>query len=701
MVYNWDDKRDICFRMYIEEKRALEDIMEHLKVNYQFAPSKRAFQTQFKRWGFPSKQNPAHKNAPLVARIKELWEHNVNQREMLRVLHAEGFDIKEREVVRVRSRNRWLLREPNGTRSQGHVNKAEVGVLNNSSSIKEVGSREHDPLLALQGESICGQTHSLPSSLPASMSRETRATALGDVQAGEQLHTQSLGAYLDFTAQHHQRPQRLQTDSSERWSARKRRRRAKSWGTSPAETPVFSRFPSEITIDESKRYLNLTNDMYHEVRGRFQNICEEYGFLKKTAAGPEKWQAAKNRLIAEIPHLQSLLWSSPSPSNADVKYLALDVVCTDVTKRMRTMQRRMTIVEAKNELGINPEQSRQLRSAFRELLEVSRFANKYEAGDGRWAEIKTRLIQSSPILQNILAPGVSDPNSSIKLRAIEVLCRDVLKRFRDDQTRRALPGRKSSSSSQPESDRAQHAADKHDGASPLQISQEAYATQLRNGISTLASQALASAPVSDLQIDPTLLEAAACDANVAANEQIHPVSEEPLACESDSAVGSTSETASEHRALNQQIQSAKGLRKTSITSGAPPIVSLSPSQAPNSLHIGHADSSIDLSYCSSSTLATFYIDRDFASGGQWTDSLPGETVADLHTTINSYLQGRGLVSAEHSHQSHLQLHSIKGIWFDSSEAKVTTNINDDHDLKSYLRSLSGGSAIFEIVLNTQ
>lgn len=38
MVYDWDGKRDICYKMYIEEKRALEDIMEYMKAFHQFAP---------------------------------------------------------------------------------------------------------------------------------------------------------------------------------------------------------------------------------------------------------------------------------------------------------------------------------------------------------------------------------------------------------------------------------------------------------------------------------------------------------------------------------------------------------------------------------------------------------------------------------------------------------------------------------------
>jgi len=62
--------------------------MQWMKEQHNFAPSKRAFQTQFKRWDFPSKQNPAHRNVDLVTRVKELWEQNYSQRvgQMLRSL---------------------------------------------------------------------------------------------------------------------------------------------------------------------------------------------------------------------------------------------------------------------------------------------------------------------------------------------------------------------------------------------------------------------------------------------------------------------------------------------------------------------------------------------------------------------------------------------------------------------------------------
>jgi Clr5 domain len=38
MVYDWEDKEDVCYRMYIEEKKSLEEIMEFMKTERNFAP---------------------------------------------------------------------------------------------------------------------------------------------------------------------------------------------------------------------------------------------------------------------------------------------------------------------------------------------------------------------------------------------------------------------------------------------------------------------------------------------------------------------------------------------------------------------------------------------------------------------------------------------------------------------------------------
>jgi hypothetical protein len=96
----------------------------------------------------------------------------------------------------------------------------------------------------------------------------------------------------------------------------------------------------------------------------------------------------------------------------------------------------MTIAEAKNALGVNPEESRQLRNAFYQTLKADHFTSKLEAGEEHWKELKSQWINSSQLLQTILAPGNADPQHQEKVKAMEVLCRDVMKRLRDDQTKR-------------------------------------------------------------------------------------------------------------------------------------------------------------------------------------------------------------------------------------------------------------------------
>jgi hypothetical protein len=46
---------------------------------------------------------------------------------MLRILNEEdGFDIKERELMRVRAKNRWLLRVPNGMKTRQRDSEVDV-----------------------------------------------------------------------------------------------------------------------------------------------------------------------------------------------------------------------------------------------------------------------------------------------------------------------------------------------------------------------------------------------------------------------------------------------------------------------------------------------------------------------------------------------------------------------------------------------
>ncbi|KAF7712087.1 Uncharacterized protein PECH_004638 [Penicillium ucsense] len=488
MVYEWADKREICYQMYIQERKSLEYIMSYMKTHYNFGPSKRAYQTQFSRWEFPSKQNPAHKNASLVARVGELWEQNTGQRDMLRILVEEGFTISERELMRVRSKNGWLLRVPNGM-------KPTPGGGSRSQSVQT----SDEGLLALQQE-VYNQE------MPFEGTESTSAEPGPSHSPPEPEQPAASTLSPEVVAKRKERFDQLQMESDERWASRKRRRRTRGWAGLPADPPGPPRYPSETTIEESKQYLNLDNKTYRHLRAHFQKICEREGVKKKTIAGDERWQAAKDQLIQDIPHLQHLF--SVEPNHNDARALALDVVCTDVTKRMRTLESRMSLLDAKVALGVNPAESRQIRDAFYDILRADHFTSKLEAGEEHWADLKARWIQGSLLLQQRLQGAPADPDHALRLKAAEVLCRDVMKRFRDDQTKRD-PARKRSTPRRS----SQAAASSHNGNAPVDQQHNLLGHEISNGISTLASQALASAPISaselgDMQIDPSLLQAA-------------------------------------------------------------------------------------------------------------------------------------------------------------------------------------------------
>jgi hypothetical protein len=403
---------------------------------------------------------------------------------MLRILNEEdGFDIKERELMRVRAKNRWLLRVPNGMKTRKQDSEQDV--------MDQLQQALFDDQQPVDG----GQMDDASKALGRAVSPDLSPEVL---------------------AKRQERLQKLQAESAERWATRKRRRRTRGWAGLPADPPGPPRFPSETTIDESKAYLSLDSALYRDIRARFQHICEEANVIKKTIAGPERWEGVKNRLIQESPHLQAVFWGNHE--NLDAKKLALDVVCTDVTKRMRTLERRMTIAEAKNALGVNPEQSRQIRNAFYQTLKADHFTSKLEAGDDHWKQLKAQWIEGSDLLKGILAPGDADPNHQDKVKAMEVLCRDVMKRLRDDQTKRD-PTRKKKFDSNYTAQIPNQFNGQNDmngfqiGPSLVQAAAHAHAQAQAQAHAHAQVQARSHAlpDHADMQIDPTLLLAAAND----------------------------------------------------------------------------------------------------------------------------------------------------------------------------------------------
>lgn len=64
---------------------------------------------------------------------------------MLRILLEEGFDIKERELMRVRAKNRWLLRVPNGTKNTSIGGTSSVPNLDQGLITQTNGQANDEP----------------------------------------------------------------------------------------------------------------------------------------------------------------------------------------------------------------------------------------------------------------------------------------------------------------------------------------------------------------------------------------------------------------------------------------------------------------------------------------------------------------------------------------------------------------------------
>ncbi|GAB0131875.1 hypothetical protein EsDP_00000330 [Epichloe bromicola] len=367
MVYEWDEHQQTCYRLYIEEGKSLGEIKDHLKSVHDFAPSTRAFQTQFRRWNFPLKQRNIHKNDRVVRRVKELWEKNLAQREMLRILNEEeGFDITTRELMRVRVRNRWLLRMAKGDKPWGM-------------DIQSGEEETQDPTTELTQDTLSPESQQ-------GLSRDEAPVKLS-----------------------------------------KRQQRRKASGAAGQDGGIV-RFPSETTLDNARIMLDLTMPTYRALRSHFTQICEAEGIIKKTDAGVVKWDAAKEKLIRQMPELQRAVWSVQE--KIESRQVALEVICTDVTKRMRILEARMTLAQAKNLLGINPEQFREMRSAFYQVLGEAGLTRKSNATTQQWQNLKRDWGRKSPKLRQIL-PNMDQEQG----RALEVLAKDILKRQRDGRRR--------------------------------------------------------------------------------------------------------------------------------------------------------------------------------------------------------------------------------------------------------------------------
>ncbi|KAK6450810.1 hypothetical protein FP744_10007060 [Trichoderma asperellum] len=424
MGYDWESHKETCHRLYIRQGWSLERIMAYLRTEFDFTPSRRAFQSQFRRWDFPLKTKSRCQDERLLGRIKELWEQNFSPNEMIKMLVDEGFDAGPHEVMKLRLKNRWLFRGPNnekakivGTTAADSNDELELPENLESSALLDVDdsniSLPHDE----KGQGERG--------VEREKERELDVEDANEAVSNHPLSTPSPGHGHDDDANATE-PMENQADKH-----KKKRNRFKTDASG-----AIVRFPSEMTIDDARSKLGLDKTTYRLLRTEFRNICTAMDVSKKSA-GSDRWEAAKTRLLHERPELYHKLWTPED--ELEMKQAALDVICTDIAKRMRSMDTRMSVAEVKNALGMNPQQARDARVAFNEVLIEAGLTRKLDSTptSQQWGNLRRLWGKRSDVIKKILDDIDSDPSNRLKVKALDVLSRDTLKRLRDNRANRS------------------------------------------------------------------------------------------------------------------------------------------------------------------------------------------------------------------------------------------------------------------------
>nr|POE69105.1 hypothetical protein CFP56_72812 [Quercus suber] len=404
-LYDWDDKRDICYELYVVQKKTVPEIITHFAnlfgVDKSELPATRQFHQQFSRkWHFPSRRLQAQPDneEELQTRIKELWELNYNMKDIREELTTEGWGLNNYEFNKLRKK-------------LGINNRMQKGFKLKRKRVEDGSEHEdqHEPShapTAVLGEQVApGFVQGLSGPVPALSPEEQ--------------------------ARREQRLAQIQMESDQNLTARKRRRRIRGLGHLPPDAPGSQpRYGSETSLDECKAFLSLDNPQYVTIRNEFQIICEANDIERKaTALADHRWQNAKNQLVRENLHLSAIM--NPVQGDMERKEVALDCICADVTKRMRTMKKAISIADANRNLGLNPILSKAIRREFYIILDQDHFTTKLACGDEHWEELRQKWFANTPGLQEIQKQG--DP---YKMRCIDVLARDAAKRFSDDAIKR-------------------------------------------------------------------------------------------------------------------------------------------------------------------------------------------------------------------------------------------------------------------------
>ncbi|KAK4504076.1 hypothetical protein PRZ48_004991 [Zasmidium cellare] len=406
--YDWGDKRDICYKLYVEEKKSAQDIAKYFADRFNVSedelPCKKGFLRQFQVWGFPSRINKLSEEdeRTVTNRIKEMWEQNISQKDIRETLAEEGWDLKGHVFNKMWKKNGLRLRIDQGYKPPDP--NAPPKKRKRTSTAAEGATENVNPVDAID---FTGQPSQQEQDAMLSMSLDP-----------------------DEAARRAQRLFEIQLESDQRLSDRKRRRRIRGYGhLPPDEAGLAPRYASETSLDECKAYLQLSNEKYQAIRGEFEVICRELGIIKKTECAEGVWEECKKRLIRESMHLSAVM--HPLQPDQDKKTIALDCVCCDVTKRMRVQGKSITIAQANNILGLNPEESKEIRRCLYDILTADNFESRLVSGEDHYQELRRQWFASNEKLQQIVAE-----NEPTKKKAVELLGKDAMKRFREDKNRR-------------------------------------------------------------------------------------------------------------------------------------------------------------------------------------------------------------------------------------------------------------------------
>ncbi|KAK4084407.1 uncharacterized protein Triagg1_887 [Trichoderma aggressivum f. europaeum] len=196
---------------------------------------------------------------------------------------------------------------------------------------------------------------------------------------------------------------------------------------------------SEMTLTEAKSILGIDEEQITTLRDTFAAICNDSGIRSKSHT-TGKWEGAITQLLHQHPELYKRVLTFPE--NIERKRRALDTICRNFAKTER-LGPKMTQTDAKNALGLNPEEAREAREILSNFLKMGGFADKLAVTPttDNWKVLMDRWGALHDKIDKAWIEARQDPDGK-KQKALAVLSRDVLKRLRDDRpSRQSKKGR--------------------------------------------------------------------------------------------------------------------------------------------------------------------------------------------------------------------------------------------------------------------